>query len=78
MGNFPTDDWLTDFYRGASTAHLIAYAEALEQEYAQAFRDGPEREEYVARRYGLVLEELAARGVPFKGRLFPVDGEVVK
>jgi len=72
MADVVTDSWLKDFYRGASTAHLIAYAEALERDYPEAYRDGPERQEYVARRHGLVFEELAARGVPFKGRLFPV------
>lgn len=67
-----TDAWLASIYRDRSTTSLIAYAESLEEEYPEAHRHGPERQEYIARRHGLVLGELARRGVPFKGRLFPV------
>jgi hypothetical protein len=72
MADVVTDPWLKKIYRERSTAFLLEDAKSLEQEYPEAYRQGPERQEYVARRYRLVLDELAERGVTFKGRLFPV------
>lgn len=72
MADLVTDAWLSSIYRDATDAHLIAYAESLVGDYVQAYRDGPARAEYVERRLGLVCAELARRGVPFNGRLFPL------